>query len=61
MASKRRVRRKSCTGKVQHSEVGAVIARKKYVKLFGDKMGTYKCPFCGKYHVGHVGGKVWVV
>lgn len=57
MASKRRLRRKGCEGKVRyltHKDavfaVGRVIARTK-----GDKMNIYKCAFCGgAYHLGHL-------
>jgi hypothetical protein len=53
MASKRRLRRQSCEGKVRHETAGAAwIAAKRT----GDGRETkpYRCPFCGLWHVGHL-------
>jgi len=60
MASKRRIRRKSCTGKVRHPDelaarrhIGALVFRK------GERgLRAYRCPFCNGWHVGH-GGRRW--
>ena len=52
MASKRRVRRKSCTGKVRHKslqDANCCIS-----KTFGFRdMKAYKCKFCKGFHIGH--------
>jgi hypothetical protein len=50
MSSKRRLRAKSCEGKVRHSTMaGAWIAARKT----DEKVRPYKCRWCGSYHVGH--------
>ena len=58
MASKRRLRYKSCTRKkgVYEDEQAAWRA----VRHLGPTSGIkpYKCRFCGKYHVGHLPKKV---
>jgi len=56
MASKRRIKRKSCTGKVRHLSSDA--ARKALrVTVRHDQvhqpMNVYRCQFCGGYHIGH--------
>jgi hypothetical protein len=55
MASKRRLRVKSCIGKIRHSTLGAAwIAAGKT----GGDVRPYKCRFCGgNWHVGHEPGK----
>lgn len=59
MASKRRIRRKSCTSKVryeteQDAKNSAMVAtaRRKEVIL------PYRCRFCGGYHTGHAFSRV---
>ena len=54
MTSKRRLRRRSCESKVQHlSEASAVRAAKAVrAKNQGVPMWAYKCPHCGKWHIG---------
>lgn len=52
MASKRRIRRNMCDGKVKHrSEAGAKIA----IRKTGSRhpMRAYKCRFCNCWHIGH--------
>lgn len=56
MSSKRRVRRKQCSGKVRHSDIRA--AKRALFLLTRSKgytghMNTYRCRFCGGYHIGH--------
>jgi hypothetical protein len=52
MAPKRRLRRKSCEGKVKHETAGAAwIAAKRTGD--GHETKPYKCKWCGKWHVGH--------
>jgi hypothetical protein len=54
MASKRRIRRNACTGKVKHDTqaqaVSHVINTRKR-RLTGNH--PYKCPFCHGWHIGH--------
>lgn len=56
MASKRRLRRKlrrkSCEGKVKLSESVARFIATKETKL-GNWMLPYRCRFCGGWHIGH--------
>lgn len=57
MASKRRIRRKSCDGKIKfEDESAAVAAAIAYRRNLGHWMNTYKCRFCGKWHIGHPRG-----
>lgn len=54
MSSKRRVRAKSCEGKVRHATMaGACIAARKT----DEKVRPYKCRHCPGWHVGHEPGK----
>ena len=57
MASKRRIRRKSCAGKVRHqNQTDAVASLKGTVKrnnLNRYELRTYKCKFCHCWHIGH--------
>lgn len=56
MASKRGIRRKSCTGKARHSSQSnakraVVILRKR--GLIRGEVTVYHCKWCQSYHVGH--------
>lgn len=56
MASKRRIRRKQCEGKIRHKSAGD--AGLHYISIrgkieSGQRINIYKCSFCGFYHVGH--------
>lgn len=55
MASKRRIRRKSCEGKKHYDSVEeANAACGRALRLFNEHLHTYKCPYRrGKYHIGH--------
>lgn len=54
MASKRRLRRKSCEGKVRHlTMAGAQIQARLARRNTGESIGAYKCKHCKGYHVGH--------
>lgn len=56
MASKRRLRRKSCTGKVRHPSADAGhdhIHQLNRTRGYQGRMDVYRCRFCGGYHVGH--------
>jgi hypothetical protein len=63
MSSKRRIRRNKCTSKVRHADqhsAGAAIA--KLAKRMGGMLGymqTYKCQFCGGWHIGHAKSARW--
>jgi hypothetical protein len=54
MASKRRLRRRACEGKVRHTDLGAAMAHKKALlkKVGGHAIGAYRCKFCKGWHVG---------
>lgn len=56
MSSKRAKRRRSCEGKRSYSnqtEAVAVIIRMKKDKVYFDnRLHSYKCPFCGQFHLG---------
>lgn len=59
MASKRRKRRKSCEGKVRHSERRDATRQMTKTRSKADKpmsLHVYKCGFCGGHHVGHWSG-----
>jgi ribosomal protein L32 len=62
MASKRRLRRRSCERKVGHlTQDQAVIAKKSMIRLGKSQAATlypYKCANCGKYHLGHLPKRV---
>ena len=55
MASKRAVRRKTCSSKTTYfrevDAVGVAIIRSKAI---GEKLHAYRCPFGQHWHVGHV-------
>lgn len=56
MASKRRLRRKSCEGKARHSTwKGAEIAADIHYQRFRSVVFPYLCQFCKHptYHIGH--------
>jgi len=56
MASKRRLRRKSCTGKVRHpSDTAgkAHIDQLNRTRGYQGRMDVYRCKFCSGFHVGH--------
>lgn len=48
MTSKRHIRQKSCTYKIQYATEELALAAAKRVHL-----ATYRCQFCGNYHLGH--------
>jgi len=59
MASKRHLRRKSCEGKVRHeSQEDARVAIKRDFWNAHERVGAYKCKFCGGWHVGHTPHKI---
>ena len=53
MSSKRRLRRKACTGKQpfpNHHAANYVAAK---LREQGTQVNSYKCKFCRCWHVGH--------
>lgn len=57
MASKRKQRRKACTGKVRHETLEFALIAKKMVP-YGKELVAYKCKSCGGFHIGHPPKKV---
>lgn len=55
MASKRRLRRKACGDKVRHPTQTAAVRHliKLQRKDFARGMRSYRCRWCGGWHVGH--------
>mgnify|MGYP001617140279 FL=1 len=54
MASKRRLRRRACEGKlryVSHAQAHAAISAQTW--KWTAHMSAYPCPHCGRYHIGH--------
>jgi hypothetical protein len=60
MASKRRLRRKSCDGKIKYAtQKDANIGLSKYYMKLKSPMRAYKCKFCKKFHLGHYINKMY--
>lgn len=60
MASKRALRRKSCTGKRRHESADAGldhIGRLHRTKGYQGRMDVYHCAFCRFFHIGHSRGR----
>lgn len=58
MSSKRRIRRKSCTGKRRHLSADdglRHISSLHKAKGYTGRMNVYHCAFCRFFHVGHSG------
>lgn len=62
MSSKRRLRRKSCEGKVRHVDPNAAQAAARSLVRAGKSRGgiirVYCCSFCNGYHLGHAPGSM---
>jgi hypothetical protein len=61
VASKRRIRRKACDGKVRHKDAaGAKIAMRKTAHGAAaartSGLNAYQCPHCQGWHIGHTRG-----
>ena len=55
MASKRRLRRKACSGKNKYTrEYAKEVARRMCKQFPGQKLWAYPCKFGSHWHVGHV-------
>lgn len=60
MASKRRLRRKQCTGKNRHKDFAGAMIEVRLIKRRYDHQGQiqpYRCQFCGMFHIGHTPGR----
>jgi hypothetical protein len=55
MASKRRLRRKSCTGKIRYNDQSSAAAQAFRARVFrqAGNVRAYLCKFCNGYHIGH--------
>lgn len=54
MASKRRLRRRSCGSKQRHPSIAQAYAHALSLrKKTGEVVRPYRCDFCGGFHVGH--------
>ena len=59
MSSKRRVRRKACTGKIRHATFAdAVAAARSLYRANGEYLTPYRCRFGHHYHTGHAPARV---
>lgn len=59
MSSKRRLRRKSCTGKVRHETHGGALAHIRAIRAMNPgtpRLNPYRCQFCNFFHLGHAPG-----
>jgi hypothetical protein len=57
MASKRRRRRNECGGKRRFATQAEAVALLIVLRRKdGERMHSYKCPFCHCWHIGHMGG-----
>lgn len=52
MASKRQLRWRSCEKKIKHNTQPEAVAHLIRLKRKGGQSSTYKCKFCGGWHVG---------
>lgn len=55
MASKRRVKRRQCSGKKKYADKAMAIreaTRMRRAKI-GQSFDAYQCETCGQWHVGH--------
>lgn len=58
MSSKRRLRRKACTGKIAHDRQDALYHAFLLRSKTGEHVTAYKCQFGNHWHVGHKSGGV---
>lgn len=56
MASKRRLRRNACQGKIRHASMNDAYAHRqsmsKSPNATKEKINVYKCKFCKGWHIG---------
>lgn len=57
MSSKRRIRRRACAGKQRHETQTEAVAHIIHLRQSfpAERLRSYKCRFCGGWHVGHHG------
>ena len=59
MASKRHLRRKQCDGKIKYPDA---LTAHRSAGVASDRssgwISSYKCEFCGFYHIGHPPKKI---
>lgn len=54
MADRQLQRAKQCGRKVRYKRLAdALKARQEILRRHNDRMSAYKCPFCGRWHLGH--------
>lgn len=53
MSSKRRIRRRSCEGKKAYTREEAKDAAARVSRNSGEKLVSYRCQFCRRWHIGH--------
>lgn len=53
MASKRRVRRRQCGGKIRHENEARAVAAMFNTRASDGALHVYRCGMCGGWHVGH--------
>jgi hypothetical protein len=59
MASKRRLRRKSCAAKHRYPTLDAALRDARDIgRKQGGRLNAYGCHFCGGFHVGHTPARV---
>lgn len=53
MSSKRRIRRRSCTGKIRHADRAHAVQHMLGLRRRSPALlNVYRCPFCKGWHVG---------
>lgn len=57
MASKRRLRRQSCDGKMKYESLERATKAIRKQKTHST-LRAYKCHWCNQYHIGHLPGYV---
>jgi hypothetical protein len=53
MVSKRNLRARACKRDIAHKNARAAYARRKPSAVFDERLGFYRCPWCGRYQLGH--------
>jgi hypothetical protein len=54
MASKRHIRRRACESKIAHKSAAAAYgAALSYSADFCELLRSYRCPWCGRWQIGH--------
>ena len=53
LSSKRRIRKKACTGKVVFQEKDGAVTAAQSMRYHGSRLHAYKCPFSEHWNIGH--------